>query len=48
MCFSAIVFNVKVVDTGRSLKDGKVEVVQRGTKASQYVAITEIVETIAT
>ena len=32
--------------TGRSLKDGKVEVVQRATKVSQDVAISDLVETI--
>ncbi len=32
--------------TGRSLKSGKVEVVQRATKESQELAITEVVETI--
>ena len=32
--------------TGRSLKDGKVEVVQRATKASQEMAIDDVVPTL--
>jgi prolyl-tRNA synthetase len=32
--------------TGRSLKDGKVEVVERATKKSQDIAIDEVMPTL--